>query len=55
MSQSRLNTLLATLLIITLIAWIVIPFVMALLWSLVDPGTPWSYPDIFPPALSFER
>lgn len=55
MSQSRLNTLLATLLIITLIAWIVIPFAMALLWSLVDPGTPWSYPDVFPPALSFER
>lgn len=55
MSHSRLNTLLATLLIVTLIAWILIPFAMALLWSLVDPDTPWSYPDVLPPALSFER
>ena len=25
------------------------------LWSLVDPAKPWSYPDIFPQSLSFER
>ncbi|HFV6724366.1 TPA: ABC transporter permease, partial [Escherichia coli] len=25
------------------------------LWSLVDPAHPWSYPDIFPPVLSFSR
>ena len=28
---------------------------MAGLWSLVDPAKPWSYPDIFPQSLSFER
>ncbi|OOF37820.1 ABC transporter permease [Rodentibacter heidelbergensis] len=35
--------------------WLVIPFTMAGLWSLVDPEHPWSYPDIFPRSLSFER
>ncbi|KGQ50554.1 spermidine/putrescine ABC transporter permease [Gallibacterium anatis] len=35
--------------------WLVLPFLMAGLWSLVDPQHPWSYPDIFPPVLSFER
>lgn len=35
--------------------WLVLPFIMAGLWSLVDPDHPWSYPDIFPPVLSFER
>ncbi|MDO4698050.1 MAG: ABC transporter permease [Pasteurellaceae bacterium] len=35
--------------------WLFIPFLMAGLWSLVDPEQPWSYPDILPPSLSFER
>lgn len=35
--------------------WLFIPFLMAGLWSLVDPEHPWSYPDILPPSLSFER
>lgn len=35
--------------------WLIIPFAMAVLWSMVDPSTPWSYPDIFPQKLSFER
>lgn len=35
--------------------WLVIPFLMAGLWSLVDPDHPWSYPDILPQSLSFER
>lgn len=35
--------------------WLVIPFMMAGLWSLVDPEHPWSYPDIFPTSLSLER
>lgn len=35
--------------------WLFIPFLMAGLWSLVDPKQPWSYPDILPPSLSFER
>ncbi|HDP8033618.1 TPA: ABC transporter permease subunit, partial [Escherichia coli] len=35
--------------------WLGMPFGMAILWSLVDPAHPWSYPDIFPPVLSFSR
>lgn len=35
--------------------WLFIPFLMAGLWSFVDPEHPWSYPDIFPQSLSFER
>lgn len=35
--------------------WLFIPFLMAGLWSLVDPEQPWSYPDILPPSLSFGR
>ena len=29
-----------------------LPLLMAVLWSLVDPDFPWSYPDIFPTRLS---
>ncbi|MDP8161658.1 ABC transporter permease [Pasteurella skyensis] len=35
--------------------WLGIPMIMAGLWSLVDPKHPWSYPDIFPKVLSFDR
>jgi putative spermidine/putrescine transport system permease protein len=35
--------------------WLVLPFSMAALWSLVDPGHAWSYPDILPPVISFKR
>ena len=31
--------------------WLFLPFLMAGLWSLVDPAKPWSYPDIFPEAM----
>ena len=55
MMLARLNTLLAGLLAAVLVLWLLVPFAMALLWSLVDPGTPWSYPDVLPPALSFQR
>ncbi|WP_036824904.1 ABC transporter permease [Photobacterium sanctipauli] len=37
------------------IVWLGIPFAMAILWSLVDPAHPWSYPDILPQVLSFGR
>lgn len=37
------------------LVWLGLPFGMAILWSLVDPAHPWSYPDIFPPVLSFSR
>ncbi|EHJ4140904.1 ABC transporter permease [Escherichia fergusonii] len=35
--------------------WLGLPFGMAILWSLVDPDHPWSYPDLFPQVLSFNR
>ncbi|HBO38120.1 MAG TPA: spermidine/putrescine ABC transporter permease [Pasteurellaceae bacterium] len=35
--------------------WLFLPFLMAGLWSLVDPAQPWSYPDILPPSLSLQR
>ncbi|MGF1683245.1 ABC transporter permease [Photobacterium makurazakiensis] len=37
------------------ILWLALPFGMAILWSLVDPEHPWSYPDMFPQVLSFGR
>lgn len=37
------------------LVWLGIPFFMAILWSLVDPSHPWSYPDLFPQVLSFKR
>ncbi|CDG18424.1 ABC transporter permease [Xenorhabdus doucetiae] len=37
------------------LVWLGLPFGMAILWSLVDPQHPWSYPDLFPPVLSFHR
>ncbi|TNG91400.1 ABC transporter permease [Pasteurellaceae bacterium USgator11] len=35
--------------------WLLVPLLMAVLWSLVDPEHPWSYPDLFPQSLSFAR
>ncbi|MBS6546703.1 MAG: ABC transporter permease [Butyricicoccus pullicaecorum] len=37
---------------IIFILWIGLPLLMAILWSLVDPEHPWSYPQTFPEALS---
>lgn len=34
---------------------LVLPFCMAVLWSLVDPSHPWAYPAVFPPVLSLRR
>lgn len=55
MASSWLNRMLMTLLIVVTFFWLVIPFALAILWSLVDPAHPWSYPDILPPVLSFQR
>lgn len=49
------NTILLTLLALVSVVWIFLPLIMAALWSLVDPATPWSYPDALPRSLSFER
>lgn len=45
-------SLLATLL---LLVCVLVPLGMGLLWSLVDPSQSWSYPSMFPPALSFHN
>lgn len=55
MKRNILNRILVTCLAIVLCVWLVVPLAMALLWSMVDPSMPWSYPDLFPKKLSFER
>ena len=55
MRRRGLNLALAGLLAVVLIVWLVVPFGMAVLWSLVDPDKAWSYPDLLPPKLSFRR
>ena len=37
------------------LVWLGLPSSMAILWSLVDPQHPWSYPDLFPQVLSINR
>lgn len=36
-------------------AWVAVPIMMAVLWSLVDPNHPWTFPDMFPKAVSFSQ
>ncbi|MDO5647529.1 ABC transporter permease [Paracoccus sp. (in: a-proteobacteria)] len=55
MNARLLNRILTTALIVVMVLWLAVPFAMALLWSMVDPSTPWSYPDVLPPKLSFGR
>lgn len=55
MTRKSVNALLVALLIVVLVVWLVVPFGMAILWSLVDPDQAWSYPDLFPQKLSFRR
>ena len=40
---------------IVLILWVGIPILMAVMWSLVDPKKPWSYPNVFPPSFSLAQ
>ena len=40
---------------IVLILWVGIPILMAVMWSLVNPKNPWSYPNIFPPSFSLAQ
>jgi putative spermidine/putrescine transport system permease protein len=35
--------------------WLVLPFSLAVIWSLVDPATGWEYPDVLPPSLTIAR
>ena len=53
--SGALNRTLLIMLLVVCFLWLVIPFGMALLWSLVDPSVRWDHPDILPPKLSFAR
>jgi len=51
--KRRLAILLTAFFIIVQIIWVGLPIVMTVLWSLVDPNHPWSYPNMFPEKLSW--
>jgi putative spermidine/putrescine transport system permease protein len=55
MTHSRLNIILLGLLIAVALLWLIIPFGMAILWSLVDPSETWTPDQLLPPAMSFYR
>ena len=37
------------------VVWLAVPFIMAILWSLVDPSEPWTVDRVAPPVMSFYR
>jgi putative spermidine/putrescine transport system permease protein len=47
--------LLTAFFVITQIVWVGVPVLMAVLWSLVDPQHPWSFPQLFPEKLSWAQ
>ncbi len=51
----RLHILIIWVALSGIVLAIILPFLMAILWSLVDPSEAWSYPDIWPKKLSFAR
>jgi putative spermidine/putrescine transport system permease protein len=55
MTRTRINSILMALLVALSIVWLLIPFTMAALWSLVDPSEPWTADKLLPPAMSFYR
>lgn len=55
MRHLNINKILAIGVSLVMFLWLLVPFAMAVLWSLVDPSEPWSYPDLFPQKLSLER
>lgn len=51
--RRRFYILLSAFFIVIQLLSIGLPLVMAVLWSLVDPGHPWSYPNVLPEKLSW--
>ncbi len=51
--KRNLTTLLTIFFIVMQIVWVGLPIFMTVLWSLVDPNHPWSYPNILPEKLSW--
>lgn len=50
-----LNRGLMIALLIVCALWLIIPFTMAVLWSLVDPSEPWTPENLLPPVMSLAR
>lgn len=55
MTYATLNRVLVISLLILTTIWLLLPFVMAVLWSLVDPAEPWTADKLLPPTMSFYR
>lgn len=55
MMRVTLNKVLLWALFGICVLWLVIPFSMAILWSLVDPAEPWTPDHVLPPVMSFYR
>jgi len=55
MTRQRLNQVLLALLLGLTAIWLIVPFAMAVLWSLVDPSEPWTADKLVPPVMSFYR
>ena len=55
MTRDLLNKMLLYGLLAVCALWLIIPFTMAILWSLVDPAEPWTADKLFPPVMSFYR
>ncbi|MEP1208393.1 MAG: ABC transporter permease subunit [Rhizobiaceae bacterium] len=55
MQASVLNRILLIALLVVCAIMLILPFTMAVLWSLVDPSQPWTADRLFPPAMSFYR
>lgn len=53
--RRRLYGLLTTFFIIVQLIWIGTPILMTVLWSLVNPDYPWSFPSLFPEKLSWAQ
>ena len=55
MNAQRINKVLLVLLLSLTAIWLIVPFTMAILWSLVDPAEPWTADKLVPPVMSFYR
>lgn len=55
MTQARINSFLMGSLLVICTIWLIIPFTMAILWSLVDPAQPWTPDNLLPPEMSTYR
>lgn len=53
--QRTLRGIMVVFFIVVQIVWIGLPMLMAVLWSLVNPDYPWSYPQVFPSHLAFDQ